>query len=150
MKDRGNAQLESGRAQEAAEQYSIALLRLKEVAVALETSESSSLKALLLGNRSQAYLKLLSWEKAMEDAENCLRLQPDNSKAKHRLRLATEALKEQELRQRQGEALKQGLFCKMKGNELLTSKHFEAAISKYTEGLEWLEDESGAAPVKLL
>lgn len=74
-----------------------------------------------------------------------MQLQPHNAKAAHRRGLAAEALKEQQLRQSQGEALKQSLFCKMAGNKLLSDKQFEAAILKYTEGLEWLEDESGAA-----
>ncbi|CAK9066484.1 unnamed protein product [Durusdinium trenchii] len=140
IKDAANALLEEGHAQEAAEQYSIALLRLKELAQEVQSGESVTLKALLLANRSQANLKLEDWEQALADAEACLAIQPDHPKALHRRSVAKEALDRAAQRRSHGEALKQALFCKSAGNQLLAERHFEAAGQRYSEGLEWLED----------
>ncbi|CAL1172345.1 unnamed protein product [Cladocopium goreaui] len=139
LKDLANAKLESGDAEEAAEQYTIALLRLKEVAAEVQ-AESQTLKALLLANRAQAHLKLQHWELALADCEACLKIQPDNAKALHRQSLAQHGLAEDEKRRSHGEVLKQALFCKTAGNKLLTDRQFEAAMRKYSEGLEWIED----------
>eukprot|EP00435_Cladocopium_sp_Y103_P072829 s290_g41.t1 len=140
LKDLANAKLESGNAEEAAEQYTVALLRLKEVAEEVQAAESQTLKALLLANRAQAHLKLQHWEVALADCDACLKIQPDNAKALHRQSLAQQGLEEDEKRRSQGEVLKQALFCKTAGNKLLTDRQFEAAIRKYSEGLEWIED----------
>eukprot|EP00434_Breviolum_minutum_P033996 symbB.v1.2.030086.t1/scaffold3353.1/size58589/6 len=140
LKDAANAKLESGDAEEAAEQYTIALLRLKEVAQEVQAAESQTLKALLLANRAQAHLTLQHWERALADCEDCLKIQPDNPKALHRQSLAKQGLEEFQDRHSRGEALKQALFCKSAGNKLLTERQLEAAIRKYSDGLEWLED----------
>eukprot|EP00933_Yihiella_yeosuensis_P037426 TRINITY_DN31363_c0_g1_i1.p1 TRINITY_DN31363_c0_g1~~TRINITY_DN31363_c0_g1_i1.p1 ORF type:complete len:548 (-),score=149.58 TRINITY_DN31363_c0_g1_i1:18-1661(-) len=147
LKLEGNTALSEGDASTAAAVYSRALVRLDEVVHELELPDAgATLKATFLSNRSQAQLQLEEWEEALKDAEESLRIQPENNpKAEHRRGLAEKALISSKDRREKGEALKRALFCKSEGNKLLSAGNSKSAASEYTNGLEWLEDLLGPA-----
>jgi len=140
MKDDGNAALQAGRANDADAAYSRAIARLEEVQHELVGLESSSLKATLFANRSQARLSLTCWDDALADAEACLKLQPENAKALHRRKIAQEKLAAAANERERGEALKAALMRKATGNKRLAEGDGRAAAEEYSQGLEWLED----------
>ena len=67
FKEKGNQAFSAGRNKEAVEHYSSA--------IALDTTNH-----IFFSNRSAAYRKLQQYEKALEDADECIKLNPTWSK----------------------------------------------------------------------
>jgi len=140
LKEKGNKALESGNAAQAAEEYTLALLQLQDLTKESSAQDAGTLKAVLLANRSQAYLSQENWDRALEDATSALEIRPDDSKALHRREAALRGGEAAAVARTRGEALKQALFCKSAGNKLLAEGLCEAAVVKYADGLDWLSD----------
>ena len=69
FKEKGNKALAAGKEKEAVEHYSSA--------IALDSSNH-----VFFSNRSAAYCKLQEYQKALEDANECIKLKPDWSKVR--------------------------------------------------------------------